>query len=80
VLRIVGILSVVMLAVGCGGHDCKAFNEAICNRAGQCGYTSCNIDTCPGNEKVDFSKCIDATRDSTCLKFEATVNACHVPG
>ena len=79
-LRIVGILSVVMLAVGCGGHDCKAFNQAICDRASACGYTSCNVDSCPGHEKVDFSACIDATRQSTCVNFEATVGACRVPG
>ena len=80
-LRIVAVLSAMMLAVGCGGHDCKVYNEAICERAGQCGYTGCNTNTCPGNEKVDFSQCIDAARKSTCADLPATVNACVVvPG
>jgi hypothetical protein len=81
VLRIVAVLSVMLLAVGCGGHDCKAYNEAICDRAGACGYTGCDVNTCPGYEKVDFSQCIDAARKSACGDLEATVRGCRVvPG
>jgi hypothetical protein len=66
------------LAVGCGGHDCKAFNEAICNRASQCQFAVCNVNTCPGNENVDFSNCIDETSKATCDKFVDTALSCHV--
>lgn len=81
-LRLIGVLSVMLLAVGCGGHDCKAYNDAICDRANACGYTGCEkMDTCPGHDKVDFSQCIDATRKSSCADLPATVNACVVvPG
>ena len=78
-LRIVGFLGVLLLAAGCGGHDCKAYNEAICERASACGYTSCDVNSCPGNEALDFSACIDATRKSTCLDLIATVNGCRAP-
>jgi hypothetical protein len=75
-------MNLMLLAVGCGGHNCQSFNETVCNRANQCGYTGCSgqFDSCPGNEKVDFSACIDATKASTCADLENTVERCHVPG
>jgi len=78
-LRVIGVLSVMLLGVGCGGHDCKAFNEAVCNRAAQCGYTTCTVDSCPNHEKVDFSACIDATNKSTCADLRDTAFGCYVP-
>ena len=77
-LRVIGVLSAMSLAVGCGGHDCHAFNDAICNRTSQCGFGVCNVDSCPGNEKVDFSACIDATRASSCGNVVDTAFSCHV--
>lgn len=80
-LAVIGFMSSMLLAVGCGGHGCKSFNDAVCNRANQCGYTGCGngeFDSCPGNEKVDFSACIDATNASTCADLPNTVLACHV--
>jgi hypothetical protein len=68
------------LAIGCGGHDCRSFNDTVCHRADQCGFTGCaaQFDSCPGNEKVDFSACIDATNASTCVDLQNTVLSCHV--
>lgn len=77
---VIGVVAAMSLTVGCGGHGCKSFNDAVCNRASQCGFTGCNaeFDSCPGNEKVDFSACIDATNASTCVDLPNTVLACHV--
>jgi hypothetical protein len=36
------------------------------------------FDSCPGNEKVDFSACIDATNAATCVDLPNTVLGCHV--
>ena len=78
IIRVIAVLSAMSLAIGCGGHDCKAFNETVCGRATECGFTSCTVDSCPGNEKVDFSACIDATRASTCATLRDTAFSCYV--
>lgn len=77
---VVGIVSAMSLAIGCGGHGCKSFNDTVCHRADQCGFTGCaaQFDSCPGNEKVDFSACIDATNAATCVDLQNTVLSCHV--
>jgi hypothetical protein len=80
VLALMGVVSAMLLTVGCGGHGCHSFNETVCHKADQCGFTGCSaqFDSCPGNEKVDFSACIDATNASTCVNLEHTVDSCHV--
>ena len=79
-LRAIAVMSVMSLAVGCGGHTCKAFNDAVCNRAAQCGITGCQVqfDSCPGNEKADFSACIDATNGASCPNLADAVLNCKV--
>ena len=79
ILRVIAVLSAMSLAIGCGGHDCKAFNEAVCSRAAQCGFVGCNVDSCPNHDKVDFSACIDATKASTCENLRDTAFGCYVP-
>ena len=65
-VRVIGVLSAMLLAVGCGGHDCKAFNEAVCKRASECHFQSCQVDACPGNEQANFSSCIAVTNAASC--------------
>ena len=80
VLAVIGVVSAMLLTVGCGGHGCKTFNESVCHHADQCGLSGCAaaFDSCPGNEKVDFSACIDAANASTCADLEHTAYSCHV--
>lgn len=78
IVPVTAVLSVLLLSVGCGGHDCKAFNETVCGRAEQCGFVGCDVDSCPGNEKVDFSACIDATKASSCGNLRDTAFSCYV--
>jgi hypothetical protein len=77
-LPVIGVLGVMLLAAGCGGHGCKSFNETVCNRAAECGFVGCNVDSCPGHEQVDFSACIDATKASTCENLRDTAFGCYV--
>lgn len=79
IIRVIAVVVPMLLSAGCGGHGCQAFNEAVCNKAAQCQYAVCNVDSCPGNEKVDFSACIDAMNAATCGNLEATAFSCYVP-
>ena len=77
-IRVIGVLSAMLLAVGCGGHDCKAFNEALCKRASECGFLRCDVDSCPGNEKADFSSCISVTNAASCNNLVDAALNCKV--
>jgi len=68
----------MLVAVGCGGHDCKAFNEALCKRASECGFLRCDVDSCPGNEKADFSSCISVTNAASCNNLVDAALNCKV--
>lgn len=81
-MRIIRVMAVVVpmwIAAGCGKPDCHAFNDSVCNKASQCHYAVCNVDSCPGHENIDFSACINAMNAATCENLEATAFGCYVP-